>query len=70
MCPVIYSVEDLVEGWRGFYHIDPRANVMEGVRWSVFGGDAPGLGRLAVSLAGGLIVLATGFGYFRSREGD
>jgi lipopolysaccharide transport system permease protein len=70
MSPIVYSVQQLEASWRGIYHLNPLAGVIEGFRWSILGGQAPSLAGLGVSLAVGVVVLVTGLLHFGSRERD
>jgi lipopolysaccharide transport system permease protein len=65
--PVVYS-SSLVEGnWRYLYAANPIVGVVDGVRWSLAGGPAPGAEAL-VSLAVGVALLISGLAYFRRVE--
>lgn len=57
--PVVYS-SSLVEGdWQYVYALNPMVAVLEGFRWSVIGGPAPGGGALVSGL---VVVLLLGGG--------
>jgi lipopolysaccharide transport system permease protein len=66
--PVAYPASLVPEKWRALYGLNPMAGVIEGFRWALVGGPAPGLMTLvsalvvAVALVGGTV-------YFRSVEG-
>jgi lipopolysaccharide transport system permease protein len=61
--PVAYP-SSLVEGaWRYAYAANPMVGVIDGVRWSVAGGPAPGWADL-VSLPAGVALLGLGIVYF------
>jgi lipopolysaccharide transport system permease protein len=66
--PVAYPASLVPEKWRALYGLNPMAGVIEGFRWALVGGPAPGLMTLvsalvvAVALGGGVL-------YFRSVEG-
>jgi lipopolysaccharide transport system permease protein len=65
--PVVYS-SSLVEGtWRYLYALNPLVAILDGFRWSVAGGPAPGAPAL-VSLLVAVVVLMTGLVYFRRVE--
>jgi lipopolysaccharide transport system permease protein len=60
--PVAYSSSLVPARWRGLYHLNPMANVIDGFRWAFTGhGSSPGLmilvsaGLVAVVLVGGLL---------------
>jgi homopolymeric O-antigen transport system permease protein len=66
--PVVYSSE-LLDGWlREVYYVNPMAGVVEGFRWSVLGGVPPAYGSIALSTAGGVVLLVAGILYFRRTE--
>jgi lipopolysaccharide transport system permease protein len=65
--PVVYASSLVHGGWRWAYAANPMTAVLEGFRWSVAGGPAPGIEAL-VSLAVTLVLLAGGFLYFRRVE--
>lgn len=65
--PVVYS-SSLVDGaWIYVYALNPMVTVLDGFRWSVADGPAPGPEAL-VSLAVVLVVLTAGLVYFRRVE--
>jgi lipopolysaccharide transport system permease protein len=66
--PVVYPASLVPEKWRALYGLNPMAGVIEGFRWALVGGPAPGLMTL-VSAAVVAIALLGGIVYFRSFEG-
>ena len=65
--PVVYA-SSLVEGaWQYVYALNPMVTVLDGFRWSLVGGPAPGPEAL-VSLAVGRAMLAGGLVYFLRAE--
>jgi lipopolysaccharide transport system permease protein len=65
--PVVYA-SSLVSGdWRFLYALNPMVTVLDGFRWSVIGGPAPGAEAL-VSAAVAVAVLAGGLVYFHRVE--
>jgi len=65
--PVVYA-SSLVEGaWRYVYALNPMVTVLDGFRWSLVDGPAPGLEAL-VSLAVAALGLAGGLVYFLRAE--
>jgi lipopolysaccharide transport system permease protein len=65
--PVVYA-SSLVHGdWRYLFAANPMTTLLEGFRWSLAGGPAPGVEAL-VSVAVALVVLVGGFIYFRRVE--
>jgi lipopolysaccharide transport system permease protein len=65
--PVAYPASLVHGGWRFLLYINPVAGVVTGFRWSLVGGQRPGLAAL-VSLASGLVVLLGGLVYFARIE--
>jgi len=66
--PVAYPASLVPERWRLLYGLNPMTGVVEGFRWALVGGPAPGPMLLASS-AVVVALLATGLVYFRSTEG-
>jgi len=65
--PVAYPSSLVPEKWRWLYGLNPMAGVIEGFRWSLAGGEAPG--RLIFVSAGVVIViLLGGLAYFQKME--
>jgi lipopolysaccharide transport system permease protein len=65
--PVVYS-SSLIEGtWAYLYAANPMVSILDGFRWSVADGPAPGAPAL-VSLVVGVLVLLSGLVYFRNSE--
>jgi lipopolysaccharide transport system permease protein len=61
--PIAYPSSLIPEKWRVFYGINPMAGVVEGFRWALLGGPAPGA-MIWVSVAIVVIGLAAGLAYF------
>jgi lipopolysaccharide transport system permease protein len=67
--PVAYA-SSLVEGnWRWAYYLNPMVGVMDGWRWSLLGGPAPGREAL-VSAAVAVTMLVLGLHVFQRGERD
>ena len=66
--PVAYPASLVPEKWRLLYAINPMTGVIEGFRWALLAGPAPGLMTLVSAIAV-VILLAAGVVYFRSFEG-
>jgi lipopolysaccharide transport system permease protein len=66
--PVAYPASLVPAKWRALYGLNPMAGVIEGFRWALVGGPAPGLMTL-VSAIVVVLALAGGIVYFRSFEG-
>ena len=66
--PVAYSANAVHQGWqRIVYGLNPMAGVIQGYRWAVAGGPAPGP-WVAVSTAATVVLLVSGIFYFRRME--
>lgn len=61
--PVVYSASLVTGAWQYVYALNPLSTVLDGFRWSVAGGPAPGP-EAFVSLAVVVVLLVTGFLYF------
>ena len=66
--PVAYPASLVPEKWRWLYGLNPMTGVVEGFRWALVGGPAPGP-MIFVSAAVVAALLAGGLVYFRSAEG-
>lgn len=66
--PVAYPTSLVPDRWRALYGLNPMTGVIEGFRWALVGGTAPGPATL-VSAAAVAIALAGGVLYFRRVEG-
>jgi len=66
--PVAYPASLVPERWRAVYGLNPMAGVIEGFRWALAGGPAPGVITL-VSAAVVVVLMAGGAAYFRRLEG-
>lgn len=65
--PVVFP-SSLVDGaWRYAFAANPMVAVLDGFRWSLIGAPHPGLDGL-ISLAVGIVILASGTAYFRRVE--
>jgi lipopolysaccharide transport system permease protein len=65
--PVVYS-SSLVEGaWRYVYALNPMSTVLDGFRWSIADGPAPGPEALVSAAVVG-VVLVAGLSYFARAE--
>lgn len=65
--PVVYSSTLVEGGWRYVYALNPMATVLDGFRWSVADGPAPGPEAL-VSAAVVVVILVVGLSYFARAE--
>jgi lipopolysaccharide transport system permease protein len=66
--PVAYPASLVPARWRAVYGLNPMAGVIEGFRWALAGGPAPGVITL-VSAAVVVVLTAGGVLYFRRLEG-
>jgi ABC-type polysaccharide/polyol phosphate export permease len=64
---VVYSSSLVEGGWQYVYALNPMVTVLDGFRWSVADGPAPGPESL-VSAAVVLVLLVGGLAYFRRAE--
>jgi len=64
---VVYASSSLHGNWRWVFALNPVVGLIDGFRWSLISGPAPGLEDLT-SLAVGLIVFLGGIAYFRRLE--
>lgn len=67
--PVGFSSNVVPDNWRFIYSLNPMVGVIDGFRWALLGEEsqlyAPGL---AISIVIVVVVLITGYGYFRKTE--
>jgi homopolymeric O-antigen transport system permease protein len=66
--PVAYPASLVPGKWRIVYGLNPMAGVVEGFRWALVGGPAPGP-IVAASAAVVIVMLVTGVVFFRRSEG-
>lgn len=67
LTPIAYPATLIPESLRAFYGLNPMAGVVEGFRWALLGGPAPGP-LLIVSVITVTLLLVTGLIYFRRME--
>jgi lipopolysaccharide transport system permease protein len=65
--PVAYSSSLVEGGWHYVYALNPMVSVLDGFRWSMADGPAPGA-EVAVSASVTLVLLLGGVAYFRRAE--
>lgn len=65
--PAEFAIKSLPDWAASIYYLNPMAGVVQGFRWSLFGGDAPGP-LMWVSFAMILIIFITGLFYFSKVE--
>jgi lipopolysaccharide transport system permease protein len=66
--PVAYPASLVPERWRIVYGLNPMTGVVEGFRWALVGGPAPGP-MVVVSSVVVAALLASGLAFFRRSEG-
>jgi lipopolysaccharide transport system permease protein len=65
--PVVYSSSLVEGGWKYVYALNPMSTVLDGFRWSIADGPAPGPESL-VSAVVVVVVLVAGLSYFARAE--
>jgi lipopolysaccharide transport system permease protein len=65
--PVAYPASLVPERWRILYGLNPMTGVVEGFRWALVGGPAPGP-MVVVSAIVVVVLLASGLAFFRRFE--
>ena len=69
LSPVGYGSFMISEKWRLLYSLNPLVGIIDGFRWSLFGIQEPEFAfSLALSVGISLVILVTGFFYFRKTE--
>ena len=66
--PIAYPASLVPERWRAIYGLNPMTGVVEGFRWALAGGAAPGP-VLFASVVAVTLLLASGLLFFRRLEG-
>ena len=66
--PVAYPASLVPQKWRALYALNPMTGVIEGFRWALVGGPAPGA-IVLVSAAAVAVLLVGGVFFFRRLEG-
>jgi lipopolysaccharide transport system permease protein len=67
--PADFAMKQLPSWAATIYYLNPMAGVIQGFRWSVFGGEAPG-SMMYVSFAMIILIFVTGLLYFRKVEDE
>lgn len=67
--PAEFAMQQLPKWAATIYYLNPIAGVVQGFRWSIFGGEAPG-SLMYVSFAMILVIFVTGLFYFKKVEDD
>jgi lipopolysaccharide transport system permease protein len=66
--PIVYPATLVPDAWQLVYSLNPMVAVVEGFRWALVGGSAPGVLEVAISAATALALLVVGSAYFRRME--
>ena len=66
--PVGFSTEIIPAAYRPLFALNPMVGVIEGFRWSLLGTGVLGDGILPISALVAVILLVSGFYYFRATE--
>lgn len=67
--PVGFSSSVVPDSWRFIYSLNPMVGVIDGFRWAILGGESElFLPAFMVSIVMVIIVLVTGYVYFRKTE--
>jgi lipopolysaccharide transport system permease protein len=67
--PAEFAMQQLPKWAATIYYLNPIAGVVQGFRWAVFGGEAPG-SLMYVSFAMILVIFVSGLFYFKKVEDD
>lgn len=67
--PADFAMKQLPSWATTLYYLNPMAGVIQGFRWSIFGGEAPG-GMMYLSFAMIFFIFITGLLYFRKVEDE
>jgi ABC-type polysaccharide/polyol phosphate export permease len=67
LTPVAYATSVVPSKWQWVYHLNPIVAVLDGMRWSMLGGPAPGRTSL-VSAGFAFLLLVGGLHYFVKSE--
>jgi lipopolysaccharide transport system permease protein len=68
--PIIYPTSMVPESLRGWFMLNPMAQVVEGFRWALLGTGRGPDGITAISIALVVVALISGAMYFRQTEGS
>jgi lipopolysaccharide transport system permease protein len=69
LSPIAFTLDSVPERWRTIYSMYPMVGIIEGFRWSVFGGTKPpAVEALVLSAVVTIVVMYVGVWYFRRVE--
>jgi len=66
--PIVYSSTVVKPEWRTLYGLNPMVGVIEGARWSLYGGGTAPDKLVGVSTIAAVLLLVSGAFYFRRME--
>jgi len=66
--PIAYPSSLVPARWRPLYGLNPMVGVIEGFRWALLGKSRPDFSMLGVSTAIVILILVSGFVFFRNTE--
>jgi lipopolysaccharide transport system permease protein len=67
--PAEFAMQQLPKWAATLYYLNPMAGVIQGFRWSIFGGEAPGM-LMYVSFGMILLIFISGLFYFKKVEDE
>jgi lipopolysaccharide transport system permease protein len=68
LCPIVYPISIIPDGFVPLYSLNPMVGVIEGFRWSLLGTAAPHWTAILTSILVVLTLLVSGLYYFRRVE--
>jgi lipopolysaccharide transport system permease protein len=66
--PVAYALDEVPEAYRGLYSLNPLVGMLEGLRWSLLGGDGVRTPAFVAAIVGPVVALIVGMYVFRRQE--
>jgi lipopolysaccharide transport system permease protein len=66
--PVMYSVSNVPERFRGIYFLNPMAPILDGYRQTILFGNSPQLGWLGLAAGVSIVILVFGYWAFKRME--
>lgn len=66
--PIVYAATIVPARWRALLGLNPVAGAVQGLRWSIFRGTPLAPGLVAASAGTSILLLVSGFFYFRATE--
>jgi lipopolysaccharide transport system permease protein len=68
LTPIIYPSSLVPEAYRLLYALNPLVAAVEGLRWACLGAPPPAQATVLIGTASAILLLATGYVFFRKRE--